>query len=219
MDDIFAVFARVGVIPVVVLDDASSAVPVCNALMEGGLNVAEITFRTASAADSIRRISRQIPEMTVGAGTVLTVEHAQEALEAGARFIVTPGFNSRVVEYCLDSSVTIAPGCSTATDMTKAVEHGLGVVKFFPAEAIGGLKTLRALAAPFGMLRFIPTGGIDPHNIREYLGFEKVLACGGTWMVKPDIIRSGDYSLIVSASRRCVEFVREFRDMEKAVKG
>lgn len=219
MQEIFQAFQRLGVLPVAVIDDRIRAAPVCRALIAGGLDAVEITFRTEAAAESIRLTREEIPEMLAGAGTILTLDHAKAALDAGALFVVTPGFNPHVVEYCLRAGVPIIPGCSTPTDLTAAVDYGLEVVKFFPAEALGGLAMLKALAAPFGMLRFVPTGGIDPLNLREYLEFDRVLACGGTWMVKPDAVREGQYDLITSASRRCVDIVNEVREMERAVKG
>jgi len=217
--NIFQTIGRLGVIPVVTLDDASQAMPVCQALLAGGLSVVEITFRTSAAAEAIAIVSREIPEMLVGAGTILTTDQAKQAFDSGATFMVSPGFNPRVVQFCIENKTPVTPGCSNPTDLTMAVEYGLDVVKFFPAESLGGLKMLKALAAPFRMLQFIPTGGIDPVNLREYLGFDRVLACGGTWIVKPDLVRSGDYGLITSVSRTSVEVVREFRELQKTVKG
>ena len=219
MHNIFQTIGRLGVIPVVTLDDASQAMPVCQALLAGGLSVVEITFRTSAAAEAIAIVSREIPEMLVGAGTILTTDQAKQAFDSGATFMVSPGFNPRVVQFCIENKTPVTPGCSNPTDLTMAVEYGLDVVKFFPAESLGGLKMLKALAAPFRMLQFIPTGGIDPVNLREYLGFDRVLACGGTWIVKPDLVRSGDYGLITSVSRTSVEVVREFRELQKTVKG
>jgi len=217
--NIFQTIGRLGVIPVVTLDDASQAMPVCQALLAGGLSVVEITFRTSAAAEAIAIVSREIPEMLVGAGTILTTDQAKQAFDSGATFMVSPGFNPRVVQFCIENKTPVTPGCSNPTDLTMAVEYGLDVVKFFPAESLGGLKMLKALAAPFRMLQFIPTGGIDPVNLREYLGFDRVLACGGTWIAKPDMVRSNDYGLITSVSRTSVEVVREFRELQKTVKG
>ncbi|MEI6914109.1 MAG: bifunctional 4-hydroxy-2-oxoglutarate aldolase/2-dehydro-3-deoxy-phosphogluconate aldolase [Armatimonadota bacterium] len=219
MHNIFQTIGRLGVIPVVTLDDASQAMPVCQALLAGGLSVVEITFRTSAAAEAIAIVSREIPEMLVGAGTILTTDQAKQAFDSGATFMVSPGFNPRVVQFCIENKTPVTPGCSNPTDLTMAVEYGLDVVKFFPAESLGGLKMLKALAAPFRMLQFIPTGGIDPVNLREYLGFDRVLACGGTWIAKPDMVRSNDYGLITSVSRTSVEVVREFRELQKTVKG
>ena len=162
----------------------------------GGLPVAEITFRTSAAEESIRRISEELPDILLGAGTVLSVQQAEKAISAGARYIVSPGFNPEVVKYCLDKGVAITPGCSNPTDIELALSFGLDVVKFFPAEAFGGLQTLKALSAPYGMVKYIPTGGINASNLNEYLAFNKVLACGGSWMVKDDLIKAGNLNEI-----------------------
>ncbi len=191
-------------VPVIALEDAAQADPLAAALVSGGLPVAEVTFRTAAAADSIRAMASR-GDLLVGAGTVLTPKQADEARDAGATFIVSPGFNPKVVQHCLDQDLPIVPGVSNPTDIEMALEHGLEVVKFFPAEAFGGLKTLKAMSAPYGNLRFMPTGGISPANVNEYLAFPKVLACGGSWMVKPDLYADGDFTPVEAAVREAVK--------------
>ncbi len=167
---------QIGVIPVIAINNADKAVPLARVLQNGGLPCAEVTFRTAEGEEAIRRIAAEVPGVLVGAGTVLTIEQADRAAAAGARFVVSPGFNPKVVEHCIRRGIPIVPGCSTPSDMEQASERGLSVVKFFPAEQAGGLAYLKAVAAPYGMLRFMPTGGIGPGNLAAYLAFDKVLA-------------------------------------------
>lgn len=204
MVDIFKQIADFGIVPVVKIDQAKDAVPLARALQEGGLPLAEVTFRTAAAEESIRNITTAMSDLLVGAGTVLTVEQAEQALRAGAKFIVTPGFSAKVVQFCLERKVPITPGVATPTEIQMALEQGLEVVKFFPADALGGIKTLKALSAPFGAVKFIPTGGINADNIAEYILFPKVVACGGTWMVKDDLIKSGKFEEITRLTREAV---------------
>lgn len=211
--DIKAIFRQQGIIPVVKIEDERDAVPLAEALTGGGLPCVEVTFRTGSAAASIRRMREAFPEMTVGAGTVLTAAQVDEALEAGAEFIVSPGLNPRTVTCCLEREIPVFPGVATASEIEKALELGLRVVKFFPAEASGGLKAIRALAAPYSMIEFMPTGGIGPDNVEEYLQFERVIACGGTWMVKEAFIAEGQFE-------RIRQLAREARELaEKAAAG
>jgi len=204
MNEILKKLGDYGIIPVVKIDNASDAVPLGKALIDGGLPVAEITFRTAAAEEAISNISKAYPDMLVGAGTVLSIEQVQKAVKAGAKFIVSPGFNPVVVEYCVKNSIPITPGCSNPTDIEMALGFGLEVVKFFPAESFGGLSTLKAMGAPYGMIKFIPTGGIDAKNLNEYLVNAKVLACGGSWMVKDDLIKSGNFAEITRLTREAV---------------
>ena len=204
MNDILKQIGDFGIVPVVVVDDAADAVPLCKALMEGGLAVAEITFRTAAAEEAIKRVATELPSILVGAGTVLNIENAKRAIAAGAKFIVSPGFSTDVVKFCIEQGVPITPGCSNPTDIGLAVAMGLEVVKFFPAEAMGGIKTLKAIAAPYGMVKFIPTGGIDASNLNEYLSFNKVHACGGSWMVKADLIKAGNFAEIARLTREAM---------------
>lgn len=193
-----------GIVPVVKLDDAEDAVPLAKALIAGGLPVAEITFRTAAAEESIKRISQACPEMLVGAGTVLSIDQVEKAIGAGAKFIVTPGFNAKVVGYCIEKGYPVYPGCPTTSDMEAALEMGLKVVKFFPAEAMGGLAVIKAVAAPYGALRFMPTGGVNEKNLLDYLGFDKIVACGGSWMVDAKAIAAKDFGKIEELTRSAV---------------
>lgn len=204
MDQILEKIGEFGILPVVVIDDAKDAVSVGRALSEGGLPVIEITFRTAAAEESIHRISKELPEVLTGAGTVLTTEQAQRAIDAGAKFIVSPGLDPNIVRYCINKDVPITPGCSSPTDISAAASLGLEVVKFFPAEAVGGLEMLKAISAPFGGIKYIPTGGISNKNLNDYLSFNKVLACGGTWIAKSDTIKEGKFDEIASITREAV---------------
>lgn len=203
--------AACGVVPVVVLEDAKDAKPLAEALVEGGLPVAEVTFRTAAAEESIRIMAEAYPDMLVGAGTVLSVEQAQRAVNAGAKFIVSPGFDEEVVDWCLANNVPVYPGIITPSEATKAVKRGLKIVKFFPAEQFGGVATIKALAAPFTTLKFMPTGGINAKNIRDYLTNNKIIACGGSWMVKGDLVKAGDFAKIKELVTEAVELVKEIR--------
>ena len=203
--------AACGVVPVVVLEDAKDAKPLAEALVEGGLPVAEVTFRTAAAEESIRIMAEAYPDMLVGAGTVLSVEQAQRAVNAGAKFIVSPGFDEEVVDWCLANNVPVYPGIITPSEATKAVKRGLKIVKFFPAEQFGGVATIKALAAPFTTLKFMPTGGINAKNIRDYLTNSKIIACGGSWMVKGDLVKAGDFAKIKELVKEAVELVKEIR--------
>ena len=210
MEDVLSKLGVLGIVPVVKIDDAKDAVPLGKALVAGGLPCAEITFRTNAAEESIRRLTREVPEMLVGAGTVLSVDQAAQAVAAGAKFIVSPGFNPAVVKYCVDNGIPITPGVSNPTDIEMALGFGLKVVKFFPAEAFGGLETLKAMSAPYGMVKFIPTGGISAANILQYLAFSKVLACGGSWMVKPEVISAGGFDEITRLTREAVHTMLGF---------
>ena len=208
---IFEQFSKIGIIPVVVLDDAKDAEPLARALCEGGLPCAEVTFRTAAAAESIRIMSEKFPEMLVGAGTVLTTAQVDEAIACGAKFIVSPGLNPTVVQYCLDKGIPVTPGTQTPSDMEKAIELGLDVVKFFPAEPAGGLSMIKAVAAPYVGLRFMPTGGISAKNVRDYLAYDRLIACGGSWMVKGDLVKAGKFDEIKARVSEAAAIVREVR--------
>ncbi len=194
-----------GLVPVIAITNADDAEPLAGALLEGGLPCAEVTFRTAAAADAIRKIAKKYPDMLLGAGTVLSVEQVKKALDSGARYIVSPGLNPKVVEYCLGQSVAVTPGVATPSDLELALELGLEVVKFFPAEANGGLAYLKALSGPYGKVKFIPTGGIDETNLLSYLKFPKTLACGGSWMVKSELISSKQFGQIRDITSRAVQ--------------
>jgi 2-dehydro-3-deoxyphosphogluconate aldolase/(4S)-4-hydroxy-2-oxoglutarate aldolase len=203
--------AAFGVIPVVTIEDAKNAVPLAEALLAGGLACAEITFRTGAARDSIAAIGRHLPEVFLMAGTVLTVEQASQAVAAGAAGIVTPGFDEAVVGWCSSSSVPVFPGVTTPTEINMALKFGLETLKFFPAEAYGGLKTLKALGGPYPNIRFIPTGGINPGNLADYLGHPSVIACGGSWLVKKALIAAGDFDEITRLTREAVGIVQASR--------
>ena len=211
MSEILEKIKEIGIVPVIVLEDSKDALPLAEALMEGGLPCAEVTFRTAAAEDSIRAISQAYPEMLVGAGTVLTTEQVDRAVAAGAKFIVSPGFNPRIVQYCQEKGVPITPGCSSPTDIEQALEQGLKVVKFFPAEQLGGLAMIKALAGPYVDVSFMPTGGINAGNVKDYLAYNRILACGGSWMVKGDLIKAGDFQRITELVKEAKQLVKEAR--------
>ncbi|MGI5894007.1 MAG: bifunctional 4-hydroxy-2-oxoglutarate aldolase/2-dehydro-3-deoxy-phosphogluconate aldolase [Candidatus Merdivicinus sp.] len=199
-----------GLIPVIKIDDPAQAEPLAQALCDGGLPAAEVTFRTAAAKEAIARMTKAFPDMLVGAGTVLTTKQVDEAVEAGAKFIVSPGLNPKVVSYCIEKGVPIMPGCATPSDMEAAIELGLDVVKFFPAEANGGIKSIKAMAAPYTQLRFMPTGGINEKNLLDYLSFPKIIACGGSFMVNEDLLKAGDYAAITELTRNAVRLMLGF---------
>lgn len=204
MNEVLQRLSRTGIVPVIAIDDAEKAVPLARALTAGGLPAAEVTFRTAAGEEAIRRIARECPEVLVGAGTVLNLEQCDRALEAGARFIVSPGYNETLVNYCVEKGVPVLPGCANASDMTRAVNAGLKLVKFFPAEQSGGVSFLKALAPVFP-LDFMPTGGVNTKNLMDYLSFDRVAACGGTWMVKKDLISGGQWDEITRISKEAVK--------------
>ncbi|MBQ7665555.1 MAG: bifunctional 4-hydroxy-2-oxoglutarate aldolase/2-dehydro-3-deoxy-phosphogluconate aldolase [Synergistaceae bacterium] len=208
---IFEQFSKIGIIPVVVLDDPKDAAGLAKALCENGLPCAEVTFRTAAAEESIRIMSKEFPDMLVGAGTVLTKEQVDRAINAGAKFIVSPGLNPKIVQYCLDKSVPITPGTQTPSEMEQALELGLKVVKFFPAEPAGGLNMIKAVAAPYVDLKFMPTGGINAKNVRDYLAYNKIIACGGSWMVKKDLVTGGKWDELGKLVREAADIVKEIR--------
>jgi 2-dehydro-3-deoxyphosphogluconate aldolase/(4S)-4-hydroxy-2-oxoglutarate aldolase len=191
------------IIPVVAIQDAADALSLADALIQGGLPCAEITFRTAAAPEAIKAIAQR-DDMLVGAGTVLSIDQVKQAMDAGATFIVSPGFNPKVVAYCVENHIAITPGVSNPTDIEMGLDFGLEVLKFFPAEAFGGLKTLKAMSAPYTMMQFIPTGGIGPDNVLQYLKHPKVPACGGSWMVKSDLIAEGQFERITELTREAV---------------
>ena len=211
MSTIIDAFKKIGIIPVVVLDDAKDALPLAKALCEGGLPCAEVTFRTAAAEESIRVMSSAFPEMLVGAGTVLTTDQVDRAIAAGAKFIVSPGFNPKVVKYCQEKNIPITPGIQTPTEIEAALELGLTTVKFFPAEPAGGLKMIKAIAAPYVNVSFMPTGGISEKNVREYLAYDRIVACGGSWMVKKDLVANGEFDRIRDMVAEAAAIVKEMR--------
>jgi len=195
------------IIPVVAIDNADDAPALADALIAGGLPCAEITFRTAAAEAAIKSLAAR-GDITVGAGTVLTVEQAQKAIDAGATFVVAPGLNPKVVRFCQDHDIPVTPGVATPTDIEAAMDLGLEVLKFFPAEAFGGLKTLKAISAPYQAVNFIPTGGLNAANVADYLKHPKVAACGGSWMVKSSFIAEGAFEKITRLTREAVQIVK-----------
>ena len=204
MNDVLTMMGKFQLVPVVAIDNAVDASPLADALLKGGLACAEVTFRTAAAPAAIKLLADR-GDMLVGAGTVLNVDQVKQAVDSGATFMVAPGFNPKVVGYCCEAGIPITPGVSNPTDIEMALEFGLDVVKFFPAEAFGGLKTLKAMSAPYGMMKFIPTGGISADNLVAYLSFPRVLACGGSWMVKKDLISGGKFDEIARLTREAME--------------
>ncbi len=213
MHEIIARFKDLGVIPVVAIERAEDAMPLADTLIEGGLPCAEITFRTAAAADAMRIMSKR-GDILVGAGTVLTVDQVKVALDAGARFMVSPGFNPRVADYCVKNDIAATPGICTPSDIEAALDLGLEVLKFFPAEAFGGLCTLKAMSGPYTTVEFIPTGGINPKNLAEYLRFPKVVACGGTWIAKSELISENKFDDILRNVREAVEIIKKVKEAE-----
>ena len=211
MNPILEQLSKFGVVPVVVLNDAKDAEPLAKALCDGGLPCAEVTFRTAAADESIRTMTEKYPEMLVGAGTVLTTEQVDRAVAAGAKFIVSPGFDPEIVDYCLEKEILVLPGCVTPSEVAQGVKRGLKVLKFFPAEQYGGVATIKAMAAAYVGIQFMPTGGINPKNVKDYLACDKIFACGGSWMVKGDMIEAGEFDKIEALTKEAVAIIKEVR--------
>ena len=210
MNEVLQRVYQIGIIPVIAIDDADKAVPLAQALVKGGLPAAEVTFRTAAGEEAIRRIATEVPDMLVGAGTVLTTEQADRAIAAGAQFIVSPGFNPAVTRYVIDKGVPMMPGTATPGEMEQAMSMGLDVVKFFPAEQNGGVAKLKAVAGPYTTLRWMPTGGVNTKNMMDYLSFDKIIACGGTWMVKKDLIEGEKWDEITRICQDAVKTMMGF---------
>ena len=211
MNPILEQLSKFGVVPVVVLNDAKDAEPLAKALCDGGLPCAEVTFRTAAAEESIRTMTEKYPEMLVGAGTVLTTEQVDRAVAAGAKFIVSPGFDPEIVDYCLEKEVLVLPGCVTPSEVAQGVKRGLKVLKFFPPEQYGGVATTKAMAAAYVGIQFMPTGSIKPKKEKEYLTCDKIFACGGSWMVKGDVIEAGEFDKIEALINEAVVIIKEVR--------
>lgn len=211
MNEILKEISKIGIVPVVKIDNAKDAVPLADALIKGGLPCAEVTFRTAAAEEAIALMTKEFPEMLVGAGTVLTTDQVDKAVNAGAKFIVTPGFNETVVKYCVEKNIPITPGCPSTSDIEAALALGLDVVKFFPAENLGGISMIKALAAPYVGVKFMPTGGINAKNINSYLDCDKILACGGSWMVKDTLINEGKFDEIEALTKEAVANMLGFK--------
>ena len=213
MNEVLHTLSKIGIVPVIAIDDPKKAVPLARALVAGGLNAAEVTFRTAAAEEAIRAIAAEVPDMVVGAGTVTSRERLDRALAAGSQFIVTPGFNPDTVKYGLEKGALMLPGTATGGEMEQAMTLGLDVVKFFPAEDTGGVKKLKALAGPYRELKWMPTGGVNTKNMMDYLSFDQIVACGGTWMVKKDLIEGECWDEITAI---CKEAVRVMLGIELA---
>lgn len=212
MSNVSETIQKMGVVPVVVLNDAKDAAPLAKALCEGGLPCAEVTFRTEAAEESIRIMTTEYPDMFVGAGTVLTIEQVDRAVAAGAKFIVSPGFDPEIVDYCLSKEIPVYPGCITPSEVAQAVKRGLKVIKFFPAEQFGGVSTIKALAAPYVGVKFMPTGGVSAKNLESYLTCDKIVACGGSWMVKGDLVAAGKFDEITDLVKEAVQLVADIRN-------
>ena len=210
LNKVLADIQKLGIVPVVKIDRVEDALPLAKALCEGGLPCAEITFRTEAAEEAIRVMATEYPEMLIGAGTVLTTEQVDKAMEAGAKFIVSPGLNPKVVKYCVEKGYPITPGTANPSDVETAIELGLEVVKFFPAEAAGGLNMIKSMAAPYVNMKFMPTGGINAKNLKSYLDFDKIIACGGSWMVSGEMINAGEFDKIKSLTKEAVELMLGF---------
>ncbi len=211
MTEMMLQLKKIGIVPVVVLNDTKDALPLGECLMEGGLPCAEVTFRTAAAEESIRQMAKKFPDMIVGAGTVLTTEQADRAIDAGAKFIVSPGFNPKVTEYVLKKGMPMTPGVCTPTEIEAAMSLGLDVLKFFPAEPSGGLKMIKAVCAAYVNLQIMPTGGISPENVRDYLKYDRIVACGGSWMVSGSLIKEGKFDEIKNLVCEAADIVKEIR--------
>lgn len=200
-----------GIVPVVVLNNVEDAVPLAGALLKGGIDFMEITFRTECAAECISVISKEVPDMTVGAGTVLNVEQAKLAVECGAKFIVSPGLDEATVKWAIENDIPVIPGTVTPTEIMKAISLGLKVVKFFPADVYGGIKAIKALSAPFGQVKFLPTGGVSEANLNEFAANKSVIAVGGSWVCKKDDIINHDWDKITMLSENAVKIIKENR--------
>lgn len=211
MNDLESRIYQIGVVPVIALDDARDAAPLSDALCEGGIPAAEVTFRTSAAVETIKTMSSRHPEMCVGAGTVLTTAQVDEAVAAGARFIVSPGFDPEIVDYCISKNIEVIPGTMTPSEIAQGVKRGLRVLKFFPCEPIGGLKTLKSIAAPYNQMMFMPSGGVNAKNLPDYLAQKFIFACGGSWMVKESMINNGEFDKIRELSAEAAKIVAEYR--------
>ena len=211
MNKVLEEFSKIGIIPVIALDNVEDAAPLAKALIDGGLPCAEVTFRTAAAEESIRLMHEAYPDMVLAAGTVLTTEQVDRAVAAGASLIVSPGFDPEIVDYCISKNIEVVPGIVTPSELAQAVKRGLTRVKFFPAEAAGGLAMIKAMCAAYTNVRIMPTGGINAKNIGDYLACDKIFCCGGSWMVKGDLIKAGEFDKIKDMTAEAVEVVKKAR--------
>ena len=219
MDAVLEQISKIGIVPVVKIDREEDALPLAKALCAGGLPCAEVTFRTSAAAGAIKIMTENFPDMCVGAGTVLNAEQVDAAVEAGAKFIVSPGLNPKTVKYCIEKGVPVTPGTSSPSDIEQAIELGLEVVKFFPAEQSGGLAKIKAMAAPYVNMKFMPTGGVNAKNLTSYLDFPKIIACGGSWMVPGDLINAGEWDKIEQLTREAVQTMLGFELAHVGING
>ncbi len=208
--DIFTKIGEYGVVPLVTLDDPNDAVPLARALVEGGIPIAEVTFRTAAGGESIKRMAKEVPEIIVGAGTVHDIDHAKETMDNGGKFVITPGFNAKVVDWCVKNGMPVCPGTVVPSDLEEALGFGLKTVKFFPAEAYGGIKTLKALAGPYAMLKFVPTGGVGLNNLLDYLSLPNVAAAGGSFIPPSSMVKAKDWDGIAALGRKINAMVMGF---------
>ena len=210
-EDIFSKISEYGIVPLITLDDPNDAVPLAHALIEGGIPIAEVTFRTSAGGEAIKRIAKEVPELIVGAGTVHDIDHAKETLDNGGQFVITPGFNREVVDWCVKNNMPVCPGVVCPSDIEEAMSFGLKTLKFFPAEQAGGIAMIKAMSAPYTQMKFMPTGGVNAQNLNTYLASDKVLACGGSWMVKKELIASGQFDKIRQLTKEAVETMLGFR--------
>ncbi len=210
--DVLTRLEKTGIIPAAAIENAKDAVPTAKALLAGGIDTIEVTFRTEAAAESIRLISEQCPEVLVGAGTILTLAQCKEAVSCGAKYIVSPGYNAEVVAWCIENDITVLPGCLTPSEITAAVIQGLSVVKYFPAGAFGGIKTMKSLSGPFGGMRFVPTGGVNGDNIREYYEQPFIHSIGGSWLCTKKDISENNFDRITQLSREAVDKIADLKN-------
>lgn len=217
MNNILDKIRELGIVPVVKIDNIEDAKPLAKALCDGGLPCAEVTFRTDVAKESIAIMTKEYPDMLVGAGTVLTTKQVDEAIEAGAKFAVSPGLNPKIVKYCVDRKIIILPGCTNPSDVEQAIELGLEVIKFFPAEAAGGLNMIKSMSAPYSNMKFMPTGGININNLNKYLDFKKIIACGGSWMVSPELLEAKKFDEIENLTKQAVKSMLGFEVMHVGI--
>ena len=210
--DVLTRLEKTGIIPEAAIENAKDAVPTAKALLAGGIDTIEVTFRTEAAAESIRLISEQCPEVLVGAGTILTLAQCKEAVSCGAKYIVSPGYNAEVVAWCIENDITVLPGCLTPSEITAAVIQGLSVVKYFPAGAFGGIKTMKSLSGPFGGMRFVPTGGVNGDNIREYYEQPFIHSIGGSWLCTKKDISENNFDRITQLSREAVDKIADLKN-------
>ncbi|MDR0645832.1 MAG: bifunctional 4-hydroxy-2-oxoglutarate aldolase/2-dehydro-3-deoxy-phosphogluconate aldolase [Elusimicrobiota bacterium] len=210
MNELIQKIYQIGIVPVVVFTDIKQVLPAARALLEGGIDCAEITFRTNTAEEAIKIISNELPQMLVGAGTVLTTDQVDKAQKAGAKFIVSPGTNPKILKHCVDKNITVIAGCSNPSDIEICLEYGIDTVKFFPAEAAGGINMVKAMSAPYTNVKFMPTGGIDIKNLNSYLSFNKVIACGGSWMINKNLLEKEDYQTVKQLSKEAVSTMLGF---------